>query len=175
MEEKCLMERYYHCQSGMKMNEMQKKFMEIMHRFRHLNLKQLITDLSQGEFFLLTAVQIISESHEKGNSGATISELAKVTRVSMPAVSRMLNSLEDKECVERRVDKSNRRSTRVFVTQHGIDTMQKVNDTMSGFTERVFQRIDREKMEQLYELASELYDVMKDELKVTLEERKKDD
>lgn len=49
----------------------------------------------------------------------TVSQIAESCRVSVPAISRMLNHLEANGLVERRVDTANRRIIRVFATDDG--------------------------------------------------------
>ena len=51
----------------------------------------------------------------------TVSQVAEACRVSVPAVSRMLNHLEAKGLIERRVDSANRRIVRVVLTEAGRD------------------------------------------------------
>jgi len=49
----------------------------------------------------------------------TVSQIAEACRVSVPAVSRMLNHLEAKGLIERRMDATNRRIVRVVATHAG--------------------------------------------------------
>jgi DNA-binding MarR family transcriptional regulator len=49
----------------------------------------------------------------------TVSQIAESCRVSVPAISRMLNHLEETGLVERRVDATNRRVIRVYATDDG--------------------------------------------------------
>lgn len=49
----------------------------------------------------------------------TVSQIAESCRVSVPAISRMLNHLEENGLVERRIDTANRRVIRVFATDDG--------------------------------------------------------
>ena len=56
--------------------------------------------------------------------GVKVSDLAKAVRMTMPGVSRALAGLEEKGIIERRIDKSDRRNTLVFLTEDGYSKIR---------------------------------------------------
>ena len=98
------------------MNEhLEKRFFNELRRIRHLNMSGLTHNhaVPQGAFFMLHTIDEKGELYTLDGvepfKGITVSELSEVLNVSKPAVSRMVNDLENKGMIQRILTKSDRR------------------------------------------------------------------
>lgn len=112
-----------------------------------------------GEFFLLHHIEIYTRKHPE-EPGIKISGLSAKTGMSMPAVSQMLNSIEEKGLVERCMTKSDRRVVYVRLTDQGKQLME---SSMTDFTElmgRIVEQFGEENTATLIDLFNRLNDVI---------------
>lgn len=116
-------------------------------------------NLSQGEFFMLRTISCCPCGQEEG---VRISALRDQMHMTMPAVSQMLNSLENKNLIRRCVDCGDHRGVFVSVTQEGKQRMQDVMCRMEYMLEQVEQRMGEKDVEQLIEISSRLFSVMQE-------------
>lgn len=72
----------------------------------------------------------------RDHDGITQSELAGIVHLSPPRVSNILRSLEKDRAVLRRVDETDRRLTRVFLTAEGRRREQEHRVVLGDFVER---------------------------------------
>ena len=84
-------------------------FLTTFHSLAHLNFSPVLSQTSQGEFFVLAAIRKLEKLETKKNNG--ISGIADSLHVSSPAISRTITSLENKGLVQRNIDRLNRRNT----------------------------------------------------------------
>lgn len=91
-----------------------------------------------------------------GTKGIYVSELASQLKVSSPAVSRTLRSLETKGYIERSADKNDRRSTLIRLTEKGDTVRKQVFTDICDYFDRVFDRMGPARMEQLIGLWDQL-------------------
>ena len=88
-----------------------------LHSLSMLNFSSVLTHTSQSEFFVMSAIENIERMNCKNYSG--IANIAESLHVSSPAISRTITSLENRGYAERYIDKENRRSTGVRLTESG--------------------------------------------------------
>ncbi len=83
------------------------KIHDLMQKFHKLNMNRKITGggIARREIMMLKMIKMNSFENE----GVTISALSELIDISKPAVSQMINTLEDKGYVERITTKSDRR------------------------------------------------------------------
>ena len=92
----------------MKFKKLQEEFLKTINRFGKIKYELLFHNVSRREYEMLAVMERFM--HESGNrKGIYVSELAKILRVSSPAVSRMIGILETKGFIVRDVDKEDRR------------------------------------------------------------------
>ena len=96
--------------------ELRDRHMRMCQKFMMLRLDSLFSDLPRGEFMPLQTIYAYS-LRNPGTKGIYVSELASQLKVSSPAVSRTLRSLETKGYIERSADKNDRRSTLIRLTE----------------------------------------------------------
>ncbi len=124
------------------------------HSLTLLNFSPVLDSVSQSEFFVMIAVEKMSEYNKK-NTGR-VSSIAESLHVSSPAISRTITSLENKGYAERCVDIQNRRNTGVKLTEEGRKVyLQECENVCRVFNE-VTESMGEEKITQLITLADEL-------------------
>lgn len=143
-------------------DELTKAFMQTAHRFGKLRHSFSFSQVSSSEFMMLE--KIGKSMDQDRDSGIYVSELAKHLRVSSPAVSRMLRSLEQKNLIMREVDRDDRRNTYVYLTEQGCKIRNKTKAEVKDFTGRVFKRMGEEDIKVLLTLWGRLADIMEEEL-----------
>ena len=85
----------------------------------------------------------------------TLSRLAKHQAVSLPTVSRSVDMLVRRGLVERSVDKTDRRTTMVRLTQDGRDALADVGRRAEAYIQRKLEPLTSEDRQQMVE-ASQL-------------------
>jgi DNA-binding MarR family transcriptional regulator len=79
----------------------------------------------------------------------TVSQVAEACRVSVPAVSRMLNHLEAHGWIERRIDATNRRIVHVVVTDAGREAEAMMVHRFATALEDVLRPLENYELEDL--------------------------
>ena len=141
---------------------MQRELFRALHRFGKLNTGQLIETegLTQGEFF---GISMLREHLKDHPEGMHVRELAGKARVSPPRVSRMLRDMEERNLIERRIDKSDRRNTYIVLTRHGEEAWSRTAERLSRFLGRVVDRMGLENVQTMIDLWNQFSDTVEDE------------
>lgn len=148
----------------MKSEEIRNRYMQVFHRLGRIRLGPFFRDISQAEFMPLQKIYSFSSEHPQAQ-GLYVSEIAAQLKVSSPAVSRTLRSLEEKELIERIPDKKDRRNTFIRLTDKGEKTREEVFSGICRYFDDVFARMGGEDMESLLNLVERLSFIMEDEIK----------
>ena len=146
--------------------EIQEEMFRAMFRLRHLNLSSMLKDISIGEYKILEMCSGCSKCGAKAD-GTYVSGMAAKMRVSSPAVSRLLKSMERKNYITRHADTKDRRNTRVFITDIGREKREECREILCHYTEQVIGRMGAENMLQLLNLFNQMIGIMEKELKKT--------
>lgn len=146
----------------MQTSEIRKKTLVAMHRCRRLDIFGLISTLTRSEFLTLEVVK--EKSAKEPHDGVYVSELAEKLSVSTPAVSRMLRSMEESGLIERRVDKLDRRNTRVFATSKGFEASTKVCHQLDDLLNSVIDKMGEEDMLALIKQWNRMLSIAEDEV-----------
>ena len=124
------------------------------HSLTMLNFSSVLEHVSQSEFFVMAAVDKLSSYSD--NDTGKVSGIAKLLRVSSPAVSRTLTSLEHKGYAIRFLDVQNRRNTYVKLTDEGSEVLHTEYENVNRIFGEVVENMGEEKIDQLVTLADEL-------------------
>ena len=146
----------------MEHREIQREIFQALHRFGKLNTGQLIETegLTQGEFFGLSMLREHLKEHPEGMH---VRELAQCARVSAPRVSRMLRDMEERNLIERRIDKSDRRNTYIVLTDQGEAARCRTAERLSRFLDRVVERMGQEHVQTMIDLWNQFSAILEDE------------
>lgn len=123
-----------------------------------MNSVPLKTGISHSEFCLLNIIM-------DGKDGITVSEIAAELDVTPPAVSRSLRSLESRGLVSRETNLLNRRNTMVRLTADGQIFLEKSRKQMDTVMEYVSEKMGEERKKQLYELLTEMTNIIENYMK----------
>ena len=102
------------------METLEERYFELFKMFNRIVGKMDFVSVSKAEFFLLVQIHRQVQVQEV----STVRTLAQDMRVSLPAVSRMIRSLSEKNMVEKRDLSSDRRNTSITLTERGIETLR---------------------------------------------------
>lgn len=161
------------------MKEYQSKFLLQMHNFHKIKFWSLVPELNPSEHMLVFALSRC-EAGKCGEfsddldiklsamKGVKVSDLAKAVRMTMPGVSRALAGLEEKGIIERRIDKSDRRNTLVFLTEDGYIKIREYKKRINKYFETVFERFGEDRVAEVIELIGDLAEIAQEELQKEL-------
>jgi len=126
-----------------------------LRRMMHLNRLVMHKVLAEkgkhhGEHFALVRLAV--------RDGISQRELAEVLHLSAPRVSSILDSLEKGGCVLRRPDESDRRLTRVFITETGLRRQKEHLATVGEYVNRTIGALSEEDRGELERLLNTLAD-----------------
>lgn len=140
--------------------DLQEQLITAQHRFMKMHRDLYFTGLRKSEFVML---EIIERENGNREQGVLASDIAKRLRITAPAVSKMLRSMEEKGYVERRVDEKDRRNTRVSITPDGKEAEQQVRRQMQEFITGVIERLGEERTKELIHLMNRYTEIMQEE------------
>lgn len=140
--------------------DLQEQLITAQYRFMKMHRDLCFTGLRKSEFVML---EIIERENGNREQGVLASDIAKRLRITAPAVSKMLRSMEEKGYVERRVDEKDRRNTRVSITPDGKEAEQQVRRQMQEFITGVIERLGEERTKELIHLMNRYTEIMQEE------------
>ncbi|NLH32151.1 MAG: MarR family transcriptional regulator [Firmicutes bacterium] len=79
-----------------------------------------------------------------------------------PAITRILNALEERGLIVRTIDPDDRRSINISLTEEGGAALQKANDTILKVAERIVLSLGESETEKLIQLLGRLTDIFED-------------
>ena len=127
------------------------------------SLAPMIDGMPHGAFFMLYRIQKYLLEHEyEIETGVKVSNLSLRGHISMPAVSQMLNNLEERQLIERHMAKDDRRVVYVNLTQKGNQVLDSI---MGGFLtslDEIVEKLGEPETDQLIELLERFYAILKE-------------
>ena len=140
-------------------DEIRNELLKTTFRFGKAHMGVPLGDIPGGEFAAMQVIHHFQEVSPEEN-GITAARLAAEVGCSPPAVSRLLNTLEEKEYVVRRTDPANLRRTRIALTEKGEEARRKGWERAADYFNRVTAGMGEEKMLEFLSLWKELVDIM---------------
>ncbi len=116
--------------------------------------------VSRGEFFMLHKIVKLNKELQENKPGVKISDLSAAGQMSKPAVSQMLNSLEDRGLVKRVMTKEDRRVVYVDLTESGHMQLKKTMNEFSNLLDKIVAELGEEDTATLVRLFDKLYDII---------------
>ena len=145
---------------GMTVSQRQ-ELLEAMHKLKKASQFDVHNgELSRGECFLLQQISKRKDAPEDGAPGVRISDLSASARMSKPAVSQMLNVLEDKGMVRRITTKNDRRVVYVALTEDGKSVLSRFFQRADAMMDKLISRLGTEDTDLLIRLINRLYDIL---------------
>lgn len=146
------------------MNETYGEFFDAMNQIRKIRIGDLFPNMTKADCTTLMAIN--HYNREKKSEILTVSELAGKIHTKTSAVSRTLKNLEEQGLIIRTVNQADRRNTYVTLSEHGKDTCEKMEHTMSEFAEAVLSRMNRDDLKRLIAYLNELHQVAMEEIEL---------
>lgn len=141
------------------MEDMYMELFRTMNQFHKLHMEAMLpAGLSRADFFTLNHIM------DADGGKITISRLADRSKVLPSAISRTLRGLEEQGYVERTVDKGDRRSTYVTLTEAGRAVTLEGRQIMYEFGQAVLHHLQGKDVKQLINYLNEIYNFSKVEI-----------
>lgn len=96
----------------------------------------------------------------KDHNGASQKEIARGCHIEAGSLTSILNRMEEKGMVERRMLNGNRRSLYVFLTKKGEELLNIVTEGFQSIEDDAFRGISSEDKEQFMQIFSRIYQNM---------------
>lgn len=130
------------------------KIMQSLHKHK-LNVKD-ICNIQHSEFPVL---KLLSRSKDKP---ITITEISEKIQVSKPAVSQIINGLEDKGFVNRVYTKSDRRIVYVEITEKGNEAIEQAVLKRNEHVNELLKKLGEEDAETFLRLLEKIANILGD-------------
>ncbi len=114
------------------------------------------TNISQGEYLVLRYMANSKQGYETEKLSIRAAFLSSTLDMSRPAISRILNGLENKELIMRSIDKADRRGIAIELTEKGREELKKANAEIMRKAEYIAEKLGDEETEQLIRLLDKL-------------------
>lgn len=121
--------------------------------------KKLLTDLKDTG---LTLGQPKVLDYLKEHNGASQKEIASGCHIEAASLTSVLNRMEEKNMIERRILNGNRRSFHIFLTETGREFQIAVEQSFLSLEEKAFQGITTEERMQFMKIFLQIYKNMAD-------------
>lgn len=137
------------------------KLIEALHSLKKTQTwSTSIGGVSKGEYFTLHMIHHLTKNSDESNPGAKITDLSKAAQMSKPAVSQMLNTLENKKWIERVMAKSDRRVVYVKLTGSGAEQLEKTHQQFQIWIDQIIEKLGAEDTAELARLVNKLHSIM---------------
>lgn len=129
-------------------------------------LNKLIShgNLSRGEYLVLQNIWLsktdISSNIKQGNIKAA--DLSEILELSRPSITRILNDLERRGLITRNIDKEDRRSVNIELTEAGTEAIEEANKRILSIAEKLVVSLGESDTDKLIELLDKLSGIYKD-------------
>lgn len=153
-------------------NNLKSSMMKTIIRMKTVNSKLTFDGLTHREIITLELLAKYMDENMK-SSGMSVSDLTLCLNISMPQVSRMLKSLEEKKYIQRIVNDTDRRSTYVTITDIGRLKRKCAMGELDEYIRHVIERMGEKRIREMLFIMNEMVDVMKDE-QLRLKKKDKD-
>ncbi len=116
-------------------------------------------DIRMGELIVMKSIE---EAIPCDGKDVFVSDIQGHHFMTKPAISQILNGLEKKEYIHRRIGKKDRRKIAVTLTPKGQDILVQTKAYADNMLETVISRFGEDNTRQLIELFSRLTDISED-------------
>lgn len=130
--------------------------------FKTRNIKMAFHSDLDNTMSDLVALKIIARNEKMENSNFYFSDIQRFLRISKPAVSQIITSLEKKELITREIDHNDRRRFIVRLTKKGQKEMKNMHEESSRMFEEVIERFGENETRELIRLLNKLTEVAED-------------
>ncbi|WP_167957875.1 MarR family winged helix-turn-helix transcriptional regulator [Anaerosporobacter faecicola] len=98
--------------------------------------------------------------NESNPLGVRIASITSDLDIPKPATSKVLNSLEEKGCILRNYDCSDRRATFIRLTEQGIESIQKIVKRRDQLVDELMKKLGEDDARELIRIIDKLYHIV---------------
>ena len=111
----------------------------------------------------LLIASLSNARREKGGEwkGMTMGALAGKMGVSKPAMTKIVDELEEKDLIERRIYRADRRNTYIVFTERGENRVREFTDRMNGMLEELSEEIGEEDIRTFIRLCGRFQEALR--------------
>lgn len=143
---------------------LKEQYMRAVIRFRKVGIiLPYISDLNTTE---LVVMQGIERNCPYSDNNISMSEVQEGLHITKSAISQVMNSLEKKGFVERRIDVEDRRKIVATLTQAGKDILEETKISANSNLNKIISHLGDENAKQLITLLNQVSDIS-EEIKKT--------
>lgn len=132
----------------------------LMRRLRKFQEARPTPELARREFF---ALHVLKKMCVEKGSGVQMSSLARELDISLPAVSKVVQSLEERGFALREPDPTSRRNTLVRPTERGYRLEQELDQQDAEHTQRIFDRLGEQDTAEFFRICTRLVQIAEEE------------
>ena len=144
-----------------------KQILEVMGKIHRISSDfKPVFNISKGEFMMLCAIENkIAENRKEDESisSVSVSEINKFKGTSKAATSKMLTNLEDKNYIERIIDKKDKRVVFIKITEDGSMVLKKTKIQFNKFLEETFVKLGEKDSKELTRILNKLHQILREE------------
>jgi DNA-binding MarR family transcriptional regulator len=135
------------------------KIFQTVQKFQKISINsKIMGEMPRSEIKMLRLIKM----HTTEEAVVTISTLSEYLAISKPAVSQMVNVLEDRGYVERITTKNDRRIVYVRLTEAGELSLEKALQHLMKVLDEIFGKMGEKDTIKLLELLDKLCSIMVD-------------
>lgn len=136
-------------------NPLTQRLIDAFSQFRKLKWNESkISGLTPSEIMVLFH---LNEKEISTGIGTSVSEISKHLRVTTPTITQQLNSLENRNYLERSIDQVDRRIVRVKLTGKGKNTVETASSSLIESFNGLVEILGEDKSLELAELLSQVF------------------
>lgn len=137
-----------------------RQLMSVFHRFKSLRHPgHAMPGMHNADFSVLHSIDHASRDSSCGD-GVKISHLSKLNRISMPAISQAINTLEEKGLVERKPGKDDRRVVCVHITKAGKKYLKDCYGQFMGYVTRIVDQLGEDDAHEFVRILNKMLDII---------------
>ena len=120
-------------------------------------------NMPNREFMLLKTIKYLKNNEcndDYSSKGVKASDLSKFLSITKPAISKLINTLEEKGYVERITDKSDRRVVYINITENGEKILEEETKMFEEFTQKIVAKMGEGDTDEMIRLFKKMYDAI---------------
>lgn len=130
------------------------EFFEIIAK-KKKSLVEIPLNCSQGETGTLLYLTFVKD-------GITSSELADKLKVSLPRITSVLNSLDSKKLIEKRIDSQDKRKTIIYITKIGRKLVNEKKQEAVEKIAKIIEKLDEKEIEEYMRITQKIGVIMEE-------------
>ena len=158
-------------------DENMQRLMRLHNEFKRIRFSEVHKNFSNSEFFTLCRICGVATDFDRAKNpvgiGVPMKLLSDGLRVTPAMTSKTINTLENRGCVERKYDGTDRRSVKVCITEKGAALWEEDDRLGREFAEEIFKKFGDKKIVEFFSLAEELLEIAAAEAQKSKERTKK--